>query len=214
MLDCDNIPIRIYFLKKKKNIRLILQQQKKEHRSKNANKIILNFFDAKFFLREKNYIFFLRHFFIYFHLRLYNCSLFYKVLRTLLDGVLFNSLVFCNYVLDTHTRICGFSKQNSFTIFHPPSQRVVAKRWHDSSTIERKIRFGAISGSGLERGLIRYQMQAERNVGRAKLRWIFIIRPTQPPHLVRNSRPCKRHELFMGQIITQPLYAPVKWQNS
>lgn len=118
MLDCDNIPIRIYFLKKKKNIRLILQQQKKEHRSKNANKIILNFFDAKFFLREKNYIFFLRHFFIYFHLRLYNCSLFYKVLRTLLDGVLFNSLVFCNYVLDTHTRICGFSKQNSFTIFH------------------------------------------------------------------------------------------------
>lgn len=188
---------------------MILQQQKKEHRSKNANKIILNFFDAKFFLRaEKNYIFLLRRvtrFFIYFHLRL---------LRTLLDGVLFNSLVFCNYVLDTHTRICGFSKQNSFTIFHPPSQRVVAKRWHDSSTIERKIRFGAISGSGLERGLIRYQMQAERNVGRAKLRWIFIIRPTQPPHLVRNSRPCKRHELFMGQIITQPLYAPVKWQNS
>lgn len=194
---------------------MILQQQKKEHRSKNANKILLNFFNAKFFLRaEKNYIFLLRHFFIYFHLRLYNSSLFYKVLRTLLDGVLFNSLVFCNYVLNTHKHVYAVFRNkilSRFFIHHP---NVVAKRWHDSSTIERKIRFGAISGSGLERGLIRYQMQAERNVGRAKLRWIFIIRPTQPPHLVRNSRPCKRHELFMGQIITQLLYAPVKWQNS
>lgn len=49
--------------------------------------------------------------------------------------------------------------------FYPPRPNVVAlcdDTRLSSSTIERKIRFGAISGSGLERGLIRYQAGREK----------------------------------------------------
>lgn len=44
-----NIPIRIYFLKKKKNIHLISPSvvKKKSINQKNTNKILLNFFEMK-----------------------------------------------------------------------------------------------------------------------------------------------------------------------